>query len=403
MTFEPSARAPLHLRPVDRGNPGPDPFGEPTRRPSPPQIVHKLAELGAYGVNLHDNDLVPRDASRRRARPDRARVPEGARRDRDEGPDGDDEPVRRPGVPRRRVHERTTRRFARYALQKTMRAMDLGEELGAETYVFWGGREGAETNASKDPQEAMKWFRDAINFLCEYSIAQGYDLQVRARAQAERAARRHLPADDRPRARVHLHARPSGDGRPQPGGRARHDGRARTSRTASRRRWRRGSCSTSTSTRRSRAATTRTSASAANPKAAFFLVKLLEDVGLRGHAALRRHAYRTGRRGRVGLRARQHAHLSDPQGEGGAATRTRRSRRCVAAARRRRRIDGAVPRPVLAPSARRRSGELDARSPRPGRARSALRAARPAHDRPVARRSVTIEAPRAGPPGGPRT
>jgi xylose isomerase len=55
----------------------------------------------------------------------------------------------------------------RHALQKTMRSMDLGKELGASTYVFWGGREGTETNASKDPQEAMKWFRDALNFLCE--------------------------------------------------------------------------------------------------------------------------------------------------------------------------------------------------------------------------------------------
>jgi xylose isomerase len=52
--------------------------------------------------------------------------------------------------------------------------MDLGAEFGAETYVFWGGREGVETNASKDAREAMKWFRDAINFLCEYNIAQGY-------------------------------------------------------------------------------------------------------------------------------------------------------------------------------------------------------------------------------------
>jgi xylose isomerase len=55
-----------------------------------------------------------------------------------------------------------------------MRAMDLGRELGAEVYVFWGGREGTETNAAKDPREAMKWFRDALDFLCEYSIAQGY-------------------------------------------------------------------------------------------------------------------------------------------------------------------------------------------------------------------------------------
>jgi xylose isomerase len=65
-------------------------------------------------------------------------------------------------------------RVRRYALQKTMRSMDLGIELGASTYVFWGGREGVETNAAKDPREAMKWFREAMNFLCEYSIAQGY-------------------------------------------------------------------------------------------------------------------------------------------------------------------------------------------------------------------------------------
>ena len=118
-------------------------------------------------------------------------------------------------------------RVRAYALQKTMQSIDLGVELGATTYVFWGGREGTETAAAKHPGDAMKWFRDAINFLCEYVKSQGYDLQVRARAQAERAARRHLPADDRARARVHLHARQSGHGRPQSGSRARHDGRIR--------------------------------------------------------------------------------------------------------------------------------------------------------------------------------
>jgi xylose isomerase len=68
-------------------------------------------------------------------------------------------------------------RVRQYALQKTMKAIDLGVELGAETYVFWGGREGTETNAGKNPQEAMKWFRDALNFLCEYVISQGYNLK----------------------------------------------------------------------------------------------------------------------------------------------------------------------------------------------------------------------------------
>jgi len=59
-----------------------------------------------------------------------------------------------------------------------MRAIDLGVELGATTYVFWGGREGVETNAAKDPQEAIKWFRDAINFLCEYVRDQKYNLRL---------------------------------------------------------------------------------------------------------------------------------------------------------------------------------------------------------------------------------
>jgi xylose isomerase len=61
-----------------------------------------------------------------------------------------------------------------YALQKTMRAMDLGAECGAKMFVFWGGREGTETDAAKNPVDAIKRFREAINFLCEYSIEQGY-------------------------------------------------------------------------------------------------------------------------------------------------------------------------------------------------------------------------------------
>jgi xylose isomerase len=61
-----------------------------------------------------------------------------------------------------------------YAIQKTMRSMDLGAELGAKIYVFWGGREGAEVDAAKDACEALKWNREALNFLCEYSIDQGY-------------------------------------------------------------------------------------------------------------------------------------------------------------------------------------------------------------------------------------
>ena len=159
------------------GNPGRDPFGDPVRPPlAPTRIVEQLAKLGAYGVNLHDNDLVPRDASaserdRIVAEFKRAlahcglRVPMATT-----NLFGD--PVFRDGA-----FTSNEAKVRRYALQKTMRAIDLGVELGAETYVFWGGREGVETNAAKDGQEALKWFRDAINFLCEYVRAQHYQLR----------------------------------------------------------------------------------------------------------------------------------------------------------------------------------------------------------------------------------
>src|SRR5262245_14030374 len=159
------------------GNPGRDPFGDPVRPPiSPNDIVRKLGELGAYGVNLHDNDLVPRDASASEC--DKI-VREFKQALSDSGVCvpmattnlfGD--PVFRDGA-----FTSNDARVRQYALQKTMRAMDLGVELGASTYVFWGGREGTETNAGKNAQEAMKWFRDALNFLCEYSISQGYNLR----------------------------------------------------------------------------------------------------------------------------------------------------------------------------------------------------------------------------------
>src|SRR4029077_19655233 len=74
-------------------------------------------------------------------------------------------------------------RVRAYALQKTMRAMDLGVELGAKTYVFWGGREGAEVDAAKDAVEAIKRFREAIDFLCEYARAQKYDLRFALEAK----------------------------------------------------------------------------------------------------------------------------------------------------------------------------------------------------------------------------
>ena len=159
------------------GNPGRDPFGEPVRDPlSPIRIVEKLADLGAYGVNLHDNDLVPVDASTA----DRDRIVRGFKTAlADTGMKVPmattnlfSDPVFRDGA-----FTSNDARVRRYALQKTMRAIDLGVELGAGIFVFWGGREGTETDAAKDPREAVKWFREAVNFLCEYVRAERYDLR----------------------------------------------------------------------------------------------------------------------------------------------------------------------------------------------------------------------------------
>ena len=165
------------------GNPGRDPFGEPTRaRLDPVDIVHRLAPLGAWGVNLHDNDLVPIDASP--AERDRI-VTSFKQALKDTGlcvpmatTNLFSDPVFRDGA-----FTSTDAAVRAYALQKTMHAMDLGVELGAGTYVFWGGREGAEVDAAKDPIEAIKWFREAMNFLCDYAIDRKYALRFALEAK----------------------------------------------------------------------------------------------------------------------------------------------------------------------------------------------------------------------------
>src|SRR5881394_3954673 len=165
------------------GNPGRDPFGDPVRLPlAPVHIVRKLAQLGAYGVNLHDNDLVPRDASPaerdqivrefKQALADTGmRVPMATT-------NLFSDPAFRDGA-----FTSNDARVRAYALQKTMAAIDLAVELGATTYVCWGGREGVETNAAKDPRAALGWYRDAVNFLCEYVRSQRYDLRFALEAK----------------------------------------------------------------------------------------------------------------------------------------------------------------------------------------------------------------------------
>jgi xylose isomerase len=165
------------------GNPGRDPFGEPVRPAlAPAHIVRKLAALGAYGVNLHDEDLVPRDA----APGERDRIVREFRQVLTET--GMKVPMATTNLftdPAFRDGAFTSNdaRVRAYALKKTMAAIDLAVELGATTYVCWGGREGVETNAAKDPRAALGWYRDAINYLCEYVRSQGYDLRFALEAK----------------------------------------------------------------------------------------------------------------------------------------------------------------------------------------------------------------------------
>jgi xylose isomerase len=165
------------------GNRGRDPFGEFVRPPlDPVRAVHKLAEIGAWGVNFHDNDLVPIDATAA----ERDRIVSAFRAAL--GATGLTVPMATTNLFTDPVfkdgaftsHDPDVRA---YALQKTMRAMDLGVELGARTYVFWGGREGAEVDAAKDPVEAIKRFREAINFLCAYARDQRYPLRFALEAK----------------------------------------------------------------------------------------------------------------------------------------------------------------------------------------------------------------------------
>jgi xylose isomerase len=156
------------------GNRGRDPFGDFVRPAlQPVDIVAMLAEVGAWGVNLHDNDLVPIDATPCERD---CIVRKFSKACEDNGivvPMATVSlffhPVFRDGAFTANDPE-----VRAYALQKTMRAMDLGAELGAKIFVLWGGREGVETDACRRADEAIKRLREAVNYLCEYSLDRGY-------------------------------------------------------------------------------------------------------------------------------------------------------------------------------------------------------------------------------------
>ncbi len=165
------------------GSIGRDPFGGPVRdAKSPAELVRLLGEVGAYGINFHDNDLIPIDATPS---------------ERDQILKDFKKALADTGIV---VPMATTNLFSEaifkdgaftsndskvraYALQKTMNAIDLGVELGAKIYVFWGGREGTESDATKDPMTAIKRSREAMNFLCEYALDKKYDLKFALEAK----------------------------------------------------------------------------------------------------------------------------------------------------------------------------------------------------------------------------
>ena len=156
------------------GNIGRDPFGDAVRAPLPPvDAVKLLAEVGAWGVNLHDNDLVPIDATP--AERDRV-VMEFHQACEQSGIVVPMATVNLFFDPAFKDGAFTSNdpRVRAYAVQKTMRAMDIGAELGAKIFVLWGGREGAETDACRRPDEAVKRLREAVNYLCEYSLDRKY-------------------------------------------------------------------------------------------------------------------------------------------------------------------------------------------------------------------------------------
>ena len=165
------------------GNRGRDPFGDFVRAPLPAcDAVAMLREVGAWGVNLHDNDLVPIDATpaerdrivrefRRACEANRIVVPMAT-------VSLFFDPVFRDGA-----FTANDPAVRAYALQKTMQAMDIGAELGAKIFVLWGGREGTETDACRRPDEAIKRLRAAIDYLCEYSIDRKYDYRFALEAK----------------------------------------------------------------------------------------------------------------------------------------------------------------------------------------------------------------------------
>ncbi len=177
MSFEPTPSDKFTFGLWTVGNRGRDPFGHETRPPlDPVEAVHRLAGLGAYGVSFHDDDLVPPGSSAG----ERQKILKRFRRALDETglvvpmatTNLFSHPVFKEGA--FTANDPDVRRLA---VRKTFEAVDLGVELGASTYVLWGGREGCEADAAKDVRAALDRYKEALDLCCAHVRERGYALR----------------------------------------------------------------------------------------------------------------------------------------------------------------------------------------------------------------------------------
>jgi xylose isomerase len=154
-----------------------DPFGDPTRGAlDPVRTVHELAQRGAYGVTFHDDDLIPFGSD------DVVRAGHIERFKKALAETGMKVPMATTNLFSHPVFKdgaltSNDRDIRRYAIRKVMRNIDLAIELGAKTYVCWGGREGAESESSKDAYVALERYKEGFNILGQYVIDKGYDIK----------------------------------------------------------------------------------------------------------------------------------------------------------------------------------------------------------------------------------
>ena len=255
-------------------------------------LVQLLAEVGAYGVNLHDNDLVPIDATKS----ERDQIVREFKRACDEAglkvPMATVnlfyDPVFRDGA-----FTANDPAVRAYAVQKTMHAMDIGAELEAKVFVLWGGREGVETDACRRADDAIKRFREAVDYLCEYSIDKGYDYRFALEAKPnEPRADIYFPTTGAYLAFIATLAHPEIVGvNPE----VAHEHMAGLNMTHSvAQAWEAGKLfHIDLNDQVPGRYDQDLRFGSANPRAAFWLVKFLEDVGYDGSRHFDAHAYRT--------------------------------------------------------------------------------------------------------------